>query len=179
MSQKTLLVCDMYSDRASAHSAWGRRHYSDYLCVTCTQTEHRHTVLESEDITCVWHVLRQSISTYFHLGLCELCVQAELNQKHKSKISFRVSRFDLAITLASRVTLVQFCFSSPSSSKIVVCGHCFETLPLPINGTLKRHLSLPILISNLMPGSFWWQQCNIRYCLISVRTSTSSEITRR
>ena len=159
--QKTLLVCDRYSDRASAHSAWGRRLYlcvtgtqterqhtvreaEDITCVMGTQTERQHTVREAEDITCVRYILRQSVSTHFHLGLCELCVQAELNQKHKNKICVCVSWFVLVVMLASRRTLVQFCFGSSSSSKIVACGCCLETLSLTINGTLKRHLSLPI-----------------------------------
>ena len=45
------------------------------------------------------------------------------------------------------------------SSKVVVHGHCFVTLPFTINETLKWHSSLPIL----MQDSFWWWQCSVRY----------------
>ena len=64
----------------------------------------------------------------------------------------QVPRFGLAVRLVSRGTLVRTCFSSPFSSKIVVCGHCLVTLSLTINETLKWFLSLPIS----MQGSFWW-----------------------
>ena len=43
-----------------------------------------------------------------------------------------VSRFGLAVRLVSRRTSVRFCFGSPFSSKIVVCGHCLVTLSLTI-----------------------------------------------
>ena len=42
-------------------------------------------------------------------------------------------------------------FGSPLSSKIVICGHCFATLPSTINETVKWLTSLPIL----MWKSFW------------------------
>ena len=54
---------------------------------------------------------------------------------------------------------VRIRFGSPFSSKVVVCGHCLVTLSLTIYETLKRHLSLPIL----MHESFMWWQCSDRY----------------
>ena len=61
--------------------------------------------------------------------------------------------------LVSRGTLARFRFCSPSSSKVVVCGHCLVTLSLTVNQALKWILSLPIL----MQESFWWWQCSDWY----------------
>ena len=72
-----------------------------------------------------------------------------------------VSRFGLAGRLVSRGTSVRIRFGSPLSSKVVVCRHCFVTLSLTINETLKWLSSLPIL----MHESFWWRQSSDRYII--------------
>ena len=68
----------------------------------------------------------------------------------------------------TRGTSVQICFSSPFSSKVVVCGHCLVTLSLTINEMFKWLSSLPIL----MQESFWWWQHSDRY-IISLFPPTS------
>ena len=63
--------------------------------------------------------------------------------------SLRVSRFGLAVRLVSRAS-VRIRFGSLFSSKVVVYGHCFETLPLTINETLKWLSSLPTLMQVIL-----------------------------
>ena len=63
--------------------------------------------------------------------------------------------------LVSRRPAVRFRFSSPLSSKVVVCGHCLVTLSLIINETLKWLSSLP----TLMQESLWWCKCSDRYII--------------
>ena len=57
--------------------------------------------------------------------------------------------------------MVRIRFSSPFSSKVVVCGHCLVTLSLTIMKHLKWLSSLPIL----MQESFWWGQCSRVYVI--------------
>ena len=60
-------------------------------------------------------------------------------------ISICVSRFGLAVKLVSRGTSVRIRIGSPSTLKVVVCGHCLVTLSLTIHETLKWLSSLPTL----------------------------------
>ena len=46
--------------------------------------------------------------------------------------------------LVNTGTKIRFCFSSPFSSKVVVCGHCLVTLSLTVKETFKWISSLPI-----------------------------------
>ena len=52
-------------------------------------------------------------------------------------------------------------FCSPFSSKAVVYGLCFVTLPCIVTATLKWLSSLPVI----MLESFWWWRCSIRCSL--------------
>ena len=61
----------------------------------------------------------------------------------------------------SRGTLVWLHFSSPFSSKLVVCGRCLVTLSLTINETLTWLSLMPVFKQK----SFWWWQCSDR-CII-------------
>ena len=68
----------------------------------------------------------------------------------ESRFGLAVRLILVSVRLVNGRTSVRYRFGSPFSSKVVVCGHGFVTLPLTINETLKWFSSLPILMQIIL-----------------------------